>query len=203
MNAVTRRAQHREELRAEILEAAREIFVEGGYEAFSMRKLARIVGYSPAAIYLHFENKEQLFDVLVEESFAHLYEALETLLRDRRRNPVRQLKRGLRLYVEWGLRYPNEYSIAFLVRNPAKKPYRTHRAFDVARSIVKLCLAGSRAGERDLELSTQAVWATIHGITSLLIQRPSFPWVSKDRLIEQVIDSAVSGVIGGFHAKNS
>ena len=196
MKANTRRAQHREELRTEILDAAREIFVKDGYEGFSMRKLARRVEYSPAAIYLHFESKEELFDALVEESFAHLYQGLGVLLQEHRKDPVQQLKRGLRLYVEWGLRYPNEYNIAFVVRNPSKRPYKTHRAFDVARSLVKLCVAGSRAGEREVELRTQALWAATHGITSILIQRPSFPWVSKDRLIDDVIDAAVRGAVG-------
>ncbi len=196
MTANTRRAQHREELRAEILDAAREIFVKDGYEGFSMRKLARRVGYSPAAIYLHFESKEDLFDVLVEESFAHLYEGLGALLQERGKDPVRQLKRGLRLYVEWGLRYPNEYNIAFVVRNPSKRSYKTHRAFDVARSLVKLCVAGSRAGEREVELRTQALWAATHGIASILIQRPSFPWVAKERLIDAVIDAAIRGAVG-------
>jgi AcrR family transcriptional regulator len=195
MKAEMRRALHREELRTEILDAAREIFVKDGYDGFSMRKLAHIVEYSPAAIYLHFENKKQLFDILVEQSFAHLHTALGTLLDEREKDPVRQLKRGLRLYVEWGLRHPNEYSIAFLVRKPSKQKYQTHQAFEVARSLVKLCLKGSRVSGREVELRTQAVWAAIHGITSLLVQIPAFPWISKDRLIDQVIDSAISGVI--------
>lgn len=196
MNAGARRAQHREELRAEILEAAREIFVKSGFEGFSMRKLARSVGYSPAAIYLHFESKEELFDVLVEESFAHLYERLGVLIQERGKDPVRQLKRGLRLYVEWGLDHPNEYNIAFVVRNPSKRPYKTHQAFDVARSLVKRCMAGPRGGPREVESRAQALWAATHGVTSLLIQRPSFPWVSKDRLIDDVVDAAVRGAIG-------
>jgi AcrR family transcriptional regulator len=170
--------------------------VRRGFEGFSMRSLACSVGYSPAAIYLHFTSKEELFDVLVEESFVHLYEALGILLKERGKDPVQQLKRGLRLYVEWGLKHPSEYQIAFVVRNPAKKPYRTHRAFDLARALVKLCLGRSKAAERELELRTQALWAATHGITSLLTQRPYFPWVSKQRVIDQVIDSAVQGAIG-------
>jgi AcrR family transcriptional regulator len=196
MKVGTRRQRYRQQTRSEILGAAREIFVRRGFEGFSMRSLAHSVGYSPAAIYLHFTSKEELFDVLVEESFVHLYEALGILLKERGKDPVEQLKRGLRLYVEWGLKHPSEYQIAFVVRNPAKKPYRTHRAFDLARSLVKLCLGRSKAAERELELRTQALWAATHGITSLLTQRPYFPWISKQRLIDQVIDSAVQGAIG-------
>jgi AcrR family transcriptional regulator len=196
MQAEARRERYRQETRSEIADAAREIFVRHGFEGFSMRALARSVGCSLGAIYLYFTSKEELFNVLVEESFAHLYEALGILLKERGKDPVRQLKRGLRLYVEWGLKHPSEYQIAFVVRNPAKKPYQTHRAFDLARALVKLCLGRSRAAEREVELRTQALWAATHGITSLLTQRPSFPWVSKQRVIDQVIDSAVQGAIG-------
>jgi AcrR family transcriptional regulator len=191
-----RRQRYRQETRSEILSAAREIFVRDGFESFSMRTLARSVGCSLGAIYLYFTNKEELFDVLVEESFVHLYDALGVLLKERNKDPVRQLKRGLRLYVEWGLNHPSEYQIAFVVRKPTKKPYRTHRAFDAARALVKLCLGKSKAAQGELELRTQALWAATHGITSLLTQRSSFPWVSKQRVIDQVIDSAVQGAIG-------
>jgi AcrR family transcriptional regulator len=196
MQAAARRARHRDEMRLEILSAARQIFVRYGVENFSMRTLARAVGYSPAAIYLHFTNKEELFEVLVEESFAHLYDALHSLLDEDPKDPIRQLKRGLRLYVEWGLKNPSEYQIAFVVRNPAKNPYRTHRAFDLARTLVKRCLSPSKVVALQLELRTQALWAAAHGITSLLTQRSSFPWVSRESVINQVIDSAVQGALG-------
>jgi AcrR family transcriptional regulator len=196
METKARRERYRQETRSQILDAAREIFVRDGFEGFSMRTLARSVGCSLGAIYLYFTSKEELFDILVEQSFLHLYESLGVLLKERGKDPVRQLKRGLRLYVEWGLKHPGEYQIAFAVRNPAKKPYRTHRAFDAARALVKLCLGRSKAAARELELRTQALWAATHGITSLLTQRPSFPWVSKQRLINQVIDSATQGAIG-------
>src|ERR1700719_32841 len=159
MEAKTRRQRYRQETRSEILSAAREIFVRDGFESFSMRTLARSVGCSLGAIYLYFSSKEELFDALVEESFLHLYEVLGVLVKERGKDPVQQLKRGLRLYVEWGLKHPSEYQIAFTLRDPVKKPYRTHRAYAAARALVKLCLGKSKAGERELELRTQALWA--------------------------------------------
>ena len=100
MKAAARRQLYRQETRAEIVKAARAIFVRKGFEGFSMRTLACAVGYSPAALYLQFASKEELFDVLVEEAFVHLHEALSVLLNERGKNPVEQLKRGPRIYVE-------------------------------------------------------------------------------------------------------
>ena len=69
MNKLTRRDKHRQELRAAFLEAARTAFVRDGFDSVSMRQLAAEVGYSHGSVYLHFKNKAQLFDCLVEESF--------------------------------------------------------------------------------------------------------------------------------------
>ena len=74
--AVAQRKKHKQELRKVILAAARHIFVQEGYESFSMRKLASKIRYSPGSIYLHFKNKQQLFESLVEESFSHLHAAM-------------------------------------------------------------------------------------------------------------------------------
>ena len=57
-----RRRELREELnRSLVLEAAEEAFAEHGYRGASIRDIAVRAGFSPAAIYLFFENKEALY----------------------------------------------------------------------------------------------------------------------------------------------
>lgn len=46
--------------RREILDAARELFINEGYEKFTMRKLAQKIGYSPTTIYIYFKGKDDL-----------------------------------------------------------------------------------------------------------------------------------------------
>jgi AcrR family transcriptional regulator len=55
-----RRASRRAESRAEILDAAEQVFGEDGVREGSLRKIAQLAGFSPAAIYLFFENKQDL-----------------------------------------------------------------------------------------------------------------------------------------------
>jgi hypothetical protein len=43
----------------------------------------------------------------------------------------------------------------------------------------------------------QSLWAAAHGVTSLLVQRPAFPWVQKRELVSRVIDSAVDALVVG------
>ena len=55
-----RRATRRAENRAELLDAAERVFGEDGIRDGSLRKIAKLAGFSPAAIYLFFENKQDL-----------------------------------------------------------------------------------------------------------------------------------------------
>ncbi len=204
MKVSLRRQQYRLQVRAEILQAARELFVREGYESFSMRKLAEKIGYSHANLYVHFHNKEQIFDCLVEESFGQLYERLQQLeVSDSTSDPVWLLKKAARVYVDFGLTNPGAYEFAFIIRRTdAVRPWNPHPALLFLRSVVERCIKGRRFRELDVDTTCQALWAAVHGVTALLILRPSFPWVEKDRLIQQVIDSAVDGLAKVSRAKH-
>jgi AcrR family transcriptional regulator len=197
MNAKARRQKHKQELRRGILDAARNIFVHEGYESFSMRKLAEKVEYSPGSVYLHFKNKDELFECLVDESFARLLRILTGLQDGKgRQDPVDELKKGMRVYVEFGLRNPNDYRFVFMLKPPAeRRPYKVHGAFEVLRNMVRRCVKEKRFRTVDVETTSQALWSSAHGITSLLIQRPSFPWAPKKKLIAQVINTAVDSLL--------
>src|SRR5260370_8244484 len=64
-----RQAQEKQELRQAILTAAGELFLEQGYERFSLRKVAERIGYSPTTIYLYFRDKGDLLFTVVDEGF--------------------------------------------------------------------------------------------------------------------------------------
>ena len=197
MNAHARREKHRKELRAEILDAARVLFIQEGYQGFSMRKLAERVGYSHASIYLHFRNKAQLFDCLVEESFVQLQQRLKKLQHKyMEKDPVEMLKKGARVYADFGLENPHAYEFAFILRRKGpQRPWKPHPAFEAVRSMVRRCVEEKHFRPVDVETASQALWVAVHGVTSLLILRPSFPWVSKHALIEQVVNSAVDSLL--------
>ncbi|TPN84157.1 TetR/AcrR family transcriptional regulator [Mesorhizobium sp. CU2] len=67
--------------RAQIIEGARRVFIDKGFEAASMNDITREAGVSKGTIYVYFENKEELFEALIEEErgtiFKNLYEVLD------------------------------------------------------------------------------------------------------------------------------
>ena len=191
------RERYRDLLRRSILDAAREAFVQDGYEGVSMRKLAERIGCSHANLYLHFKDKEALFECLVEESFAQLADALGKLIQSARTgDPVKLVRRAGRAYVEFGVANPSVYEFAFLMRRPGNgQPRKPSEAYERLRSLVARCMEEKRFRRMDADAASQAIWAAVHGITSLLILRPDFPWADRDKVIAQVIDAAVDGLL--------
>ncbi len=203
MGAIDRRRKFKEELRSVILDAARDIFVREGYENFSMRKLAQRIEYSPGSVYLHFKNKAELFRCLTEDSFERLHKTLVGIRDGRKcRNPVEELRQGMLAYVDFGLHNLNDYRFVFMLTPPVeRRPYKVHAAFEILRQMVERCVETKQFRRVDVETTAQALWSSVHGITSLLIQRPAFPWVFKKKLVAQVIDTAVASLIAEPYRK--
>jgi AcrR family transcriptional regulator len=53
--------------RRQIVEGARTIFLQRGFDAASMNDIARAAGVSKGTLYVYFDNKEQLFAAIVRE----------------------------------------------------------------------------------------------------------------------------------------
>lgn len=201
MGPKQRRERQKEKLRQEILDAARELFVKEGYENVSMRRIADKIEYSPTTIYLYFEDKADLLYCICEETFAKLAERMEAITAGAK-DPVEALKKGCRAYVEFGLKYPNHYRVTF-INHPEQVEGGDHylrpgsmgmRAFNCLALGVAECVKHKRFREDNVELISQALWAAGHGITSLLITKPHFPWLDKDKIIDLLIDSTIDGM---------
>jgi len=68
MSISTKREQGRER----ILDAARTIFAEAGLEGASLRAIAARAGYTPAALYFHFDSREAIYAALLQASLLEL-----------------------------------------------------------------------------------------------------------------------------------
>jgi AcrR family transcriptional regulator len=200
MGVQERRAREKKELRQEILDAARDLFVREGFENVSMRKIAEKIEYSPTTIYLYFKDKSDLLDCICEETFARLVKK-QAVLDQAVPDPMERLARGLKAYIEFGLKHPNHYKVAFMMPEPFEDLEhcpRSHamgqKAFENLRRMVTLCSERGLIEVPDIEAIAQALWATIHGLTSLLIAHPRFTWVDRNHLIDTLIQNALNGL---------
>lgn len=69
---LTRRALAKQQTREKVLQAAREMFIERGYEGATIRDIARAAGMSTGAVFASFTDKPELFDAILSDEFAAL-----------------------------------------------------------------------------------------------------------------------------------
>lgn len=70
------RSEHESSKRREIINGARRVFFEKGYDGASMDEVAKAAGVSKATIYVYFNGKEELFEALVHNDRARSAEHL-------------------------------------------------------------------------------------------------------------------------------
>ena len=202
MGTKQRREREKEMLRQDILDAARELFVKEGYENVSMRRIAEKIEYSPTTIYLYFKDKAELLIAICQETFAKLAKKLEVISREYD-DPIEALKEGCRAYIQFGLKYPNHYRVTF-INHPDLGLGPEHymapdsmgmRAYNHLRQAVEKCVKQGHFQETDVDALSQTIWACNHGITSLLITKPHFPWAGRNKLVDLTINSFIGGLL--------
>ena len=190
-------------LRQEIIDAAREILAREGYEQLSMRRVAERIEYSPTAIYLHFEDKGDLVFQVCEDTFGRIVSELGPLEAEFK-DPLVRLREGMRRYVAFGLRHPQHYLATFVAVPLEQRPEEAARynnpesngmrALGILRAGVMSCMDARKFKKADPDVTTRALWAAMHGVTSLLIQMPNFSWGDQRAVVDSVVDSAIEGL---------
>jgi AcrR family transcriptional regulator len=200
MSISGRRARHRASLRREILDAASSLFVEEGYRRLTMRRIAERIDYSPTTIYLHFKNKHELLEAVCEETLSQFAATLERL-KTTPTSPLTYLRESLRGYVEFGIAHPNQYMVAFGGHDPSvqeNRPDSSHSfgglALGTLQQALKSCADHGDIQATDLDSTAQALWAAVHGLTSLLITMPGSPLVARAVLVDHTIDTLLAGL---------
>ena len=197
----------KERPRDKILDAARELFISEGYEGVSMRQVAEKIEYSPTAIYLHFDDKEDLFHELCHEDFARLATVFQSAAMPA--NPVDRIREIGRTYVEFGTHYPNHYKLMFMTPHPpAELDDRDHEIKgnpeSDAYAFLKLSVQQAiEAGDfrddlGDADLISQTLWAAVHGVISLQIAKCNDAWVDWRPLEERaklMLDATLRGML--------
>ncbi len=197
--------------RDEILQAAKKLFLQEGYEATTIRKIADRVGVSAPALYLYFADKEAILLALCDQTFGFLIESIDEIEK-RGLAPRDQLRKCGEAYIRFGLEHPQEYWLTFMSGiTPQKiKAQGGHRAKNVDpaqpgsagaiafQHVVALLRKVEAAGIKlnyAHETAAELLWMGLHGLVAALINNPDFPWTNRDELIDGMLDVVTKGVL--------
>lgn len=190
-----------ERLREELLDAAEALLVEvGNVDALSIRQIAKRVGCTPPAVYLHFADKDALvFHVCCrrfEEFHSTMAAAIEGLT-----DPSEVLMAMGRAYVAFGLERPEAYRVLFGVMSDDILPDDVDpdelpgmQAFGL---LVATIVQGVESGlfvAPDPAVAAIGIWATMHGLVLLLQGGHDHVLEMPDDVVDAVCNQALDGL---------
>lgn len=189
-------------LREQLLDAAEAgLIAAGSLQGVSLRAVARDVGVSPTAVYLHFRDKDEMIVQVCQRRFL----AFAQMLREARashNDPPSQLRACGQAYVTFGLRHPDQYNVLFgglpIESVLEYIPEDELAGLQALRELAEIIAEGvSRGDFRDIDPFTAAVsmWATVHGLVGVLShgsgKREDVP---ADILVRVALDVALRGL---------
>ena len=186
----------------EILRAAQRVFTELGYDQTTMRRVAREVGMSPAGLYIYFSGKEVILAALRDQTFREIATLTRAAVATGG-SPEERLRLQLRSYLDYACAHPDAYRLTFrsqLIRAPRPgRPAGPARAvgseaFSILVSGIAELFTGDDTGSTEaIHGAAEAVWAAIHGLSSLTIDVPGFPVLGLDSVFDRLVEMVLAG----------
>lgn len=173
MGITERKERERLQLREKIVSAAIALFLERGFEKTSIRTIASAIEYSPATIYLHFKDKNELFYEISERAFTVLYDYLQKA--QELRPPIERLRSMGLYYIQFAYENPGYYRLMFIMDAPMKthhtdKDWKSgNHAFGYLVNTVKACQETGYFKEKGTETMAMMIWSFMHGLVSLKV----------------------------------
>ena len=158
-----------EAFRSRALEAAEELFAEGGVAGVTMRALSKALGCSPMTAYRYFDNQEHLMAALRAQAFGRLALS-QRAAAEATEEPLARIK-ALRLaYIRFAIDEPHAYQLMFSFRPPREpRPELDASARESFAHLLEASKEAVASGvlEGDGERLAHLLWAELHGLVSL------------------------------------
>jgi AcrR family transcriptional regulator len=189
MGVIDRKEREKVEMKHQILDAARRLFLEQGFEKTSIRNIAEAIEYSAGTIYLYFKDKNEILFALHVEAFGTLMQAMQVGVMDEA-DPFERLVILGKNYLKYAFENPELYDLMFVMTAPMESIECRdeiwgdgERAFNVLKLIVGDCIkAGYFEGE-DNETISVMIWSLVHGLATLHLRRRTMIFPEEQRII--------------------
>lgn len=167
---------HHGDLRATLLEVAARIIAEDGVEKVTMRTLSQQSGVSRSAPYRHFPDKTTLLCAVAADGFKKLENQLKKVAEIPSTDELSRFENMAIAYVDLAVSNPSYYRLMFGREDLLKAPTPELRAnakaaFDVFQEILREWQQNNSLINDDSFFLRNVLWATVHGISMLLIDR--------------------------------
>ena len=189
---------HHGDLYETLVKAGTELLTEEGPEKFTLRECARRAGVSHAAPKNHFASVEDLLSEIAARGFDQFVAALDREAdSDLSQSPADRLIAMGRAYVAFARANPAVYLMMFRHAQAFAKSEHLQRASHAAWMQLETAVAAVLGpGRDDVAPRAAHVWALVHGIASLIIDRRLHPSIDTEIVIAHSLASLPAAIRG-------
>jgi AcrR family transcriptional regulator len=192
---------HHGNLKEEFLTVAFEFIHTEDVEKLTLKVLSDATGTSRSAIYRHFNSKDALMEEIIRRGFEEFDRVTSPILLNQEISLVDRFYQTSKIYIMWARENPNLYRLLF----GRKYAYIREEILsikedtcDAFSSLKKAVEEGQRDGilkKEDSLRQSIVIWASLHGLSSLMID--GFMDVTElgDELVDDMFKSLLAGTI--------
>jgi AcrR family transcriptional regulator len=184
---------HHGDLGHAAIRAAKNLIDSEGLNSLGIRRVAEATGVSPAALYRHFENLEQLKAEVSAQIRLELGEFLKAkrdrtpLSRSKSRNALIRFEALGEAYIDYARKHPRLFEIAFIHCDEKPISEFADLAWDLLQESIKEL---DEVGLLDRKIAVAApmiAWSSVHGLAVLVAQRAILQR-EQDQALRQIMD---------------
>jgi AcrR family transcriptional regulator len=170
---------HHGDLRRALVQAALELVAQAQDDSFTLREAARRVGVNHRAVYHHFADKRALLVAVAIDGWRGLFERIRDVLDDQPTGAsLRQRLLAIgQTYVGYALDHPAHYRVMYGPRLnvdgrfPELEAVLQETMAFVSDELRRGIERGELPASRDLTQSMLTLWAAVHGVAHLVLER--------------------------------
>jgi AcrR family transcriptional regulator len=184
------------EFRSKIAKQALAIYRAEGFEAVSMRRLAKEVGCAPMTIYAHFEGKQDILrylwaDVLADMS-SEIQRKLKLIV-----GPVERLQMAAQTFVSYWVDHPDHFRLVFMSNDVTRSDVSTFvmdeetlTHFQMFSDLVQVVLQD----DSNVKANTDTLISGMIGIALCLNTIRDYPWTDVKMMANGLLNNIISPV---------
>ena len=197
----SRRIERKERLRSEILAAASKMFADRGYEAVTLREIAKEIGYTHAVIYQYFPDKWHILAELSRETIGLMIQNFDAIAAEYH-SPKERLFATSRGLIQFCTAHPQQFRNVFFGPENRNGVRAGQYIDDIGRPLferfVQLFFEVAKAEglpNRNDIVVAHTWWFTIFGLATLFVIQGVVPDLPDQALVvEQTLATLWAGV---------
>lgn len=161
--------------RGDILGKACELYLAGGIETVSMRRLARELGVTAPALYRHYESRESVLLDVLSEAYRICAGYLQRALTGT--TPANRFRQAGQGYLDFALDHPKLYEMMYLPTSsfgvaefPEELTARIASVGQFFNDRVRECIDEGLLQPLDPQEVSLTLWAHAHGLISIYLR---------------------------------